>query len=128
MSGKERVQPEILGVRDVARCRTVMHKLLQEEGCVAVDAEGVKLSKTGRLTLLQIARQTGSHTDVYIIDVVDSDNVEDTEPAKRLFEQGKIAEVLQSEKIKKVSIHPINKCIIISNNNSLCCRSPGRQA
>ena len=76
-------------VDNVSACQRAVKRLEQEE-FIAVDSEGVNLSRTGPLTLLQIG--TVRHR-VYLFDVM-------REP--RMFQDGGLKRLLESESVVKV--------------------------
>lgn len=81
------IQVEI--VDSMSKCDRVLHHL-KREPYLAVDGEGVNLSKTGPLTLLQIGTKDGK---VYLFDVL-------TE--RRMLDTGGLKSILESETIVKV--------------------------
>lgn len=72
------------------RCREIVRELKKSD-VISVDAEGVNLGKEGPLTLLQIGTIDGH---VYLFDVHINPDI---------FQRGKLIEILQSDKIVKVS-------------------------
>ena len=76
-------------VDSVSACQRAVKRLEQEE-FIAVDSEGVNLSRTGPLTLLQIG--TVRHR-VYLFDVM-------REP--RMFQDGGLKRLLESESVVMV--------------------------
>lgn len=65
---------------------------------MALDAEGVSLSATGRMTLLQLKSiSTGA---IYIIDLVDPNDVKSTAKARRLLVEGQVKRFVESPVLK----------------------------
>ncbi|KAK7476797.1 hypothetical protein BaRGS_00031958 [Batillaria attramentaria] len=76
-------------VDTVRQCQRAV-QLLERENVVAADAEGINMTKTGPLTLLQIGTERGH---VYLFDVK-------REP--RMFKEGGLKRLLESESVVKV--------------------------
>ncbi len=73
----------------VEQCRTIVEKLLPYSK-LAIDIEGISLSRTGRICIIQIA----TTTDVYLFDI---------EILKeKAFEEGKLRDLLESNNIDKL--------------------------
>ena len=83
-------QPEI--VTSTRRCQQITRDVLSTRKPVAVDIEGVRLSATGQLTLLQMVTSRG---ESYIFDVLEN---------RDLICNGGIKEVMESEEIVKVGL------------------------
>lgn len=89
---------EVLGVDDVQKCADIMESLIRANQPVALDAEGVSLSATGRMTLLQLkSMSTGA---IYIIDLVDPNDVKSTVKARRLLVEGQVKRFVESPVLK----------------------------
>ena len=88
---------EILGVNDVARCAEVMRELRMTGQPIAMDAEGVNLGATGRMTLLQFKASNGK---IFILDLVDPSNRSDTLKAGEFIKKGGVEELLKSNVLK----------------------------
>lgn len=88
------LQEMLRNVRIIAKpkeCATLVNNILNKQyDVVAVDAEGVNLGPKGPMTLLQIATP---EKQVYIFDLLSN-------PA--LLVEGKLKEILESEKLLKV--------------------------
>lgn len=87
--------PTIL-VHTVAQCQAAVNKLSTSTH-IAVDCEGVLLSRTGKLCLIQIANEE----IVIIFDLVDSPQ-DGGMHGKSLFENGGLKKLLEDEAIYKV--------------------------
>lgn len=87
-NGRRRI-PHLV-VRDVQECRAATANLGKYTR-LAVDCEGVKLSRTGRLCLIQVA----SPDTVYIFDLIDSDS-------QALFDAGGLKELLENLSVHKI--------------------------
>lgn len=86
------------------RCREIVRELKKSD-VISVDAEGVNLGKEGPLTLLQIGTIDGQ---VYLFDVhINSE----------IFRRGKLIEILQSDKIVKVSLSKTRKLVLSNTFN-----------
>ena len=72
-----------------AECREMVAELSKLE-VIAVDCEGVNLSREGELCLVQI----GTESKVYLVDVL--------EHGRALFEEGGLRALLESAKVRKV--------------------------
>jgi exonuclease 3'-5' domain-containing protein 1 len=81
------------------RCREIVRELKKSD-VISVDAEGVNLGKEGPLTLLQIGTIDGQ---VYLFDVHMNPDI---------FRRGKLIEILQSDKILKVSLSNTMKLVL----------------
>lgn len=84
-------------VTTVKACRDAVDALLQCSR-IAVDCEGVALSRTGRLCLLQLA----SPTDVFLVDLVNVNDPIDLSHARAMFAEGGLRELLETENVTKV--------------------------
>lgn len=83
-------------IDSVAACRAAV-TVLSVHPRIAVDCEGVGLSRTGRLCLMQIA----SPDHVYIFDIIGKD-LNDMAYGISLFEQGGLRELLENTSVHKV--------------------------
>ena len=83
-------KPEI--TTSTVRCQEITRDILAEGQPIAVDIEGVRLSATGPLTLLQMVTSQGQS---YIFDVLEN---------KDLICKGGIKEVMESTEIVKVLV------------------------
>lgn len=77
-------------VAETDECSHIVYHLLEID-CIAMDAEGVNLGKHGPLTLLQIGT---IENKVYLFDIASN---------KDLFKEGRLGDLLQSEKTVKVN-------------------------
>lgn len=77
-------------VKSVSQCKQAVERLEREQ-YIAADAEGVHMSKTGPLTLLQIGSVNGQ---VYLFDV--------KQESRRMFNEGGLKRLLESESVVKV--------------------------
>ena len=93
---------KIIGVDDIATCRKLTSTWLQEGDPLALDAEGLNLGATGRLTLLQVATRDGAVT---LFDVINPNDFENTASGRRLLEQGGVKDLLESTELLKVYIY-----------------------
>lgn len=93
---RRRTPPPSIYINSLAACRAAVNAL-RFHSRIAVDCEGVALSRTGRLCLLQMA----SPDNIYIIDLVSS-NDSDPDYAHALFHEGGLKGLLEGENICKV--------------------------
>ena len=84
-------------VETVSGSQAAVQKL-ERESYVAVDSEGVHLSRTGPLTLLQIGTASGR---VFLFDVM-------REP--RMFKDGGLQRLLEGESVVKVGLCRCHRC------------------
>ncbi|PXF46559.1 piRNA biogenesis protein EXD1 [Gracilariopsis chorda] len=85
--------PPLTYVTTLEECARAVSSL-SEFNRIAVDCEGVALSRTGRLCLLQLA----SPNHLYLIDLVR----DEPDHARAMFEQGGLKHLLQNPKVYKV--------------------------
>lgn len=85
--------PPLTYVTSVDQCARAVSSL-SEFNRIAVDCEGVALSRTGRLCLLQLA----SPNQLFLIDLVG----DEPDHARSMFEQGGLKRLLQNPKLYKV--------------------------
>ena len=90
---------EVFDVHDLSLCQKVTSAWLQDGEPIAIDAEGLHLGATGRLTLLQAASRDGK---VILFDVINPDDILDLSAGKRLIEEGGVKDVLESNSVLKV--------------------------
>ena len=90
---------EFFTTNDLAKCKCTMDSLRERGDPIAVDAEGVNLGATGRLTLLQICDWTGQ---VYITDVINEAYPRKRNKGKELMIKGGIKDLLEDENTVKV--------------------------
>lgn len=83
--------PEVRVVERDSECRGIVLQL-EKYDVISVDAEGVQLGKDGQMTLLQIGTL---QNEVYVFDVKENRN---------LFDNGKLRNVLENDKIVKVTL------------------------
>lgn len=81
--------PNVFIVSQIEECREMVAELTKLE-VIAVDCEGVNLSREGELCLVQI----GTESKVYLVDVL--------EHGRALFEEGGLRALLESTKVRKV--------------------------
>lgn len=81
---------------DPTKCQSAVAQLSQFSR-IAVDCEGVQLSRTGRLCLLQMA----SPDCIYVFDLI-GDNPDDDGWGKRFFEVSGLKKLLESPRVHKV--------------------------
>ncbi|XP_076457298.1 uncharacterized protein LOC143291320 isoform X2 [Babylonia areolata] len=85
---------QVTVVDSVAECRAAVSGL-EREGVVAVDTEGVHLSRTGPLTLLQVATRSAH---VFLFDIQTNRKLMTEGGVQRLLENDAIVKVLHSAK------------------------------
>ncbi|KAK7093949.1 ribonuclease D-like [Littorina saxatilis] len=88
-------------VDQVSACREAVDKLEKEE-FVGVDSEGVNLSKTGPMTLLQIGTASGL---VFLFDVMREPRMFKDGGLKKFLEQGSMVKVLHSARNDAEALH-----------------------
>ncbi|KAK7093377.1 uncharacterized protein [Littorina saxatilis] len=88
-------------IEDISSCQRATTKLEQEE-FIAVDSEGVNLSKTGPLTLVQIGT---AQNRVYLFDVMQEPRMFEDGGLKRLLESDSVIKVLHSAKNDGEALH-----------------------
>ena len=89
-------------VETVPACQIAVRRL-ERESYVAVDSEGVNLSRTGPITLLQVGTASGR---VFLFDIL-------REP--RMFKDGGLERLLESEAVVKVRLDCCHCCNTIAN-------------
>ncbi|XP_041377897.1 uncharacterized protein LOC121390199 [Gigantopelta aegis] len=82
-------------IDSVDRARTAVQELMKED-YVSVDAEGVHMSKTGPLTLLQVGEKDGH---VFLFDVL---------TCPQIFKQGGLKDLLEGVQVLKVMHSSVN--------------------
>lgn len=93
---------EIIKTTDIERCREVMHTIMKGGHPVAIDAEGVNLGATGRMTLFQMCTW---HGHVYLLDLIDERCPNSREGAQKLLRYGLVKTMLESPVNVKVGVN-----------------------
>lgn len=94
--GRTKKPSKTVHIKSLDDCRQAI-SVLSLQDRVAVDCEGVSLSRTGRLCLIQLAIEDL----VYIVDLI-SEEPTDIDYARTLFEQGGLKKFLENPHIIKV--------------------------
>ncbi|CDF41063.1 unnamed protein product [Chondrus crispus] len=88
---RRRKLPSTVLVSSVEECRRVVTRLSRFDR-VAVDCEGVALSRKGKLCLVQVASVDG----IFFFDVVDEKH------GRQIFEEGGLRRLLENDRVSKV--------------------------
>jgi hypothetical protein len=54
MKSNEEVNIQYYLIDSITKCTNVVEEIIMNESIISIDCEGIKLSKNGRLTLIQV--------------------------------------------------------------------------